>query len=72
MRVWQPPGCPQGMGKGLKQMRGFGVKLSPDSPDSDAMKTRTEPGNPGARFTTNYSYLQVIASGKPTRGSALI
>jgi hypothetical protein len=30
------------------------------------MKTRTEPGNPrGKIFTTNYSYSQVIASGKP-------
>jgi hypothetical protein len=33
----------------LMQMRGFGVVWSPDSPGSDAMKTRTEPGNPGAR-----------------------
>jgi len=49
MRVWQPPGCPQGVGKGLKQMRGSRVKLSPDSPGNDAVKTRTEPGNPGAR-----------------------
>jgi len=49
MRVWQPPGCPQGVSEGLKQMRGSWVLLSPDSPGSDAMKTRTEPGNPGAR-----------------------
>jgi len=32
-----------------KRMRGFGVVWSPDSPGSDAMKTRTELGNPGAR-----------------------
>jgi len=30
-------------------MRGFGVVWSPDSPGNDAMKTQTEPGNPGAR-----------------------
>jgi len=66
------PGYPQDVGEGLKLMRGLGVLLSPDSPGNDAVKTRTEPRNPGARFTTNYSYLQVIASGKPTRGSALI
>jgi putative transposase len=34
--------------KGLKRMRGFWVMWSPDSPGSDAMKTRTEPGNPEA------------------------
>jgi len=33
----------------LMQMRGFGVVWSPDSPSNEAMKTRTEPGNPGAR-----------------------
>jgi len=37
------------VGEGLKLMRGFGVKWSPDSPGSDAMKTRTESGNPEAR-----------------------
>jgi hypothetical protein len=31
------------------KMRGLGVKWSPDSPGSDAMKIQTEPGNPGAR-----------------------
>jgi hypothetical protein len=42
------------------KMRGFGVKLSPDSPGNDAVKTRTEPGNPRARkiypqlITANY------------------
>jgi len=67
MRVWQPPGCPQGVGEGLKQMRGFGVKWSPDSPGNDAVKTRTEPGTPRQEkyIQTVYSYSQVIASGKP-------
>jgi hypothetical protein len=42
-----------------KRMRGFWVKWSPDSPGSDAVKTRTEPGNPEAEkyleiFTGNY------------------
>jgi len=41
------------------RMRGFGVTWSPDSPGSDAVKTRTEPGNPEAEkylkaFTANY------------------
>jgi len=36
-------------------MRGSKVKLSPDSLGSDAMKSRTEPGNPEAR--TKYSQL---------------
>jgi hypothetical protein len=41
------------------RMRGFWVTWSPDSPGSDAMKTRTEPGNPEAEkyleiFTGNY------------------
>ncbi len=41
------------------RMRGFWVKWSPDSPGSDAVKTRTEPGNPEAKkyleiFTGNY------------------
>jgi len=50
-------------------MRGFGVLLSPDSPGSDAVKIRTEPGNPRGKKNisiTIYSYSQVIASGKPT------
>jgi len=34
--------------RGLKRMRGFGVKWSPDSLGNDVMKTRTEPGNPEA------------------------
>jgi len=56
MRVWQPPVvAPKMWARGLKQMRGSWVMWSPDSPGSDAMKTRTEPGNPEARFTTNYS-----------------
>jgi len=55
MRVWQPPGCPQGVDKGLKQMRGLGVMLSPDSPADEEMKTQPNAGNPEARFTTNYS-----------------
>jgi guanylate kinase len=49
-------------------MRGFWVMWSPDSPGCDAMKTRTEPGNPGARdnvFATTHRYSQIIASGKP-------
>jgi hypothetical protein len=38
-------------------MRGFWVTWSPESPGSDAMKTRTEPENPEAKkyskpFTT--------------------
>jgi len=40
MRVWQPPVVAQGVGKGLKLMRGFGVLLSPDSPVDEEMKTR--------------------------------
>jgi putative transposase len=48
--------------KGLKQMKGSRVKWSPDSPGSDAVKTRTEPGNPEAEkylkvFTANYKQL---------------
>jgi hypothetical protein len=43
-------------------MRGFWVKWSPDSPGCDAVKTRTEPGNPEAEkhleiFTGNYKRL---------------
>ncbi|MCC6054473.1 MAG: IS200/IS605 family accessory protein TnpB-related protein [Thermosphaera sp.] len=34
--------------RGLQQMKGSWVKWSPDGPGSDAMKTRTEPGNPEA------------------------
>jgi hypothetical protein len=48
-------------------MRGLRVMWSPDSLGSDVMKTRTEPGNPEARFVTNYSYSQIIASGNPSR-----
>jgi hypothetical protein len=49
-------------------MRGFWVMWSPDSPGSDAMKTRTEPGNPEAKkyskvFTANYKQLP---RGNPT------
>jgi putative transposase len=45
--------------KKLKQMRGSRVKLSPDSPRNEAMKTRLNVGNPEARkiypqiFTVN-------------------
>jgi len=46
-----PPRC----GQGVEADEGLGVLLSPDSPGSDAMKSRTEPGNPEARFITNYS-----------------
>jgi len=49
MRVWQPLAAPKVWARGLKRMRGSRVKLSPDSPGNDAVKTRTEPGNPGAR-----------------------
>jgi hypothetical protein len=43
-------------------MRGFWVTWSPDSPGSDAVKTRAEPGNPEAEkylkaFTANYKQL---------------
>jgi len=41
-------------------MRGFWVKWSPDSPGSDAMKTRTEPGNPEAKkYLENLEIFQV-------------
>jgi len=36
------------------QMRGLRVTWSPDSPGSDAMKTRTEPGNPEAKSVQKY------------------
>jgi len=45
--------------KKLKRMRGSWVKLSPDSPRNEAMKTRAKRGNPEARkiypqiFTVN-------------------
>jgi hypothetical protein len=44
------------------RMRGLGVAWSPDSPGCDAMKIRTEPGNPEAEkylkvFTANYKQL---------------
>jgi len=57
----------------LMRMRGLGVVWSPDSPGSDAMKTRTEPGNPGARnkiHTNTHSYSEMIASGKPSQPHA--
>jgi hypothetical protein len=38
-------------------MRGLGVTWSPDSLGSDAMKTRTEPGNPEAK-----KYLKLFAA----------
>jgi hypothetical protein len=55
-------------------MRGFWVTWSPDSPGSDAMKTRTEPGNPEAEkyleiFTGNYKRLP---RGNPRARVALI
>ena len=37
--------------RGLKQMRGSRVTWSPDSPRSEAMKTRAKRGNPEARTT---------------------
>jgi transposase len=39
----------------LKRMRGLRVKLSPDSPRNEAMKTRAKRGNPEAK--TKYSQL---------------
>jgi hypothetical protein len=55
-------------------MRGFWVTWSPDSPGSDAMKTRAEPGNPEAEkyleiFTSNYKRLP---RGNPRARVALI
>jgi hypothetical protein len=50
------------------RMRGFWVTWSPDSPGSDAMTPRTEPGNPGAKdkvFATTQRYSQIIARGNP-------
>ncbi|MCC6057037.1 MAG: IS200/IS605 family accessory protein TnpB-related protein, partial [Desulfurococcaceae archaeon] len=41
--------------KKLKRMRGFRVKLSPDSPRNEAMKTQAKRGNPEAK--TKYSQL---------------
>jgi len=35
--------------RGLKQMRGFWVTWSPDSPRSEAVKTRAKRGNPEAK-----------------------
>jgi len=42
--------------KKLKRMRGSWVKLSPDSPHNEAVKTRAKRGNPEARkiFTNIY------------------
>ncbi len=39
------------------RMRGLGVVWSPDSPRNDAVKTRTEPGNPEAE-----KYLKLFAA----------
>jgi hypothetical protein len=39
----------------LMRMRGLWVVWSPDSPGNDAMKTRTEPGNPEAK--TKYTQI---------------
>jgi putative transposase len=49
--------------RGLQRMRGSRVRWSPDSPRSEAMKTRAKRGNPEAGSI--YSYPQIIASGKP-------
>jgi len=46
--------------KGLKRMRGSRVKWSPDSPRNEAVKTRDK-----ETFKNNYSYTQIITSGKP-------
>jgi len=55
MSVWQTQSVAQGVGKGLKQMRGSRVMWSPDSPADEEMKTQPNAENPEARFTTNYS-----------------
>jgi len=53
-------GCPQGVSKGLKQMRGSWVKWSPDSPADEGVRTQPNAGNPEARkiypqlITANY------------------
>jgi transposase len=41
--------------KKLKRMRGFRVKLSPDSPRNEAVRARAKRGNPEAK--TKYSQL---------------
>jgi len=55
MRVWQHPGYPQYVARGLKRMRGSRVKLSPDSPANEGVRTRPNAGNPEAK--TKYSQL---------------
>jgi len=55
--------------KALQRMRGSRVTWSPDSPRSEAVKTRAKRGNPEARITYSKIFTaihQVIASGKPT------
>ncbi len=55
--------------KALQRMRGSRVAWSPDSPRSEAVKTRAKRGNPEARITYSKIFTaihQVIASGKPT------
>jgi putative transposase len=54
--------------RSLKQMRGLRVKWSPDSPRNEAVKTRAKRGNPRSKeiFKNNYTYSQIIASGKPS------
>jgi putative transposase len=52
--------------RGLQRMRGSRVRWSPDSPRSEAMKTRAKRGSPEVeKYLNNYSYSQMIASGKP-------
>jgi len=43
--------------RGLKRMKGFWVKWSPDSPRSEAVKTRAKRGNPEAK-----KYLKIITA----------
>ena len=52
--------------RGLQRMRGSRVRWSPDSPRSRAVKTRAKRGSPEVeKYLNNYSYSQMIASGKP-------
>jgi alcohol dehydrogenase class IV len=56
-------------------MRGLGVVLSPDSPGNDVVRPSRarEPRGKKNVLTTNYSYSQMFASGKPVpEDSALI
>jgi transposase len=46
----------------LKRMRGSRVKLNPNNPANEGMRTRLNAGNPEARKI----YSQIIASGKPS------